>query len=70
MDGQNAKVSKQSAAGRERWSISAAALWRRRAMSIWEPECNDFQAFCGGQGGKGERRLKVEEEEAMDEWEG
>ena len=53
MGGQNAKVSKHSAAGRMGWSISAARLWRLRVRSIWVARMQRFPSVLRWEGWAG-----------------
>jgi len=51
MGGQNAMISKHSAAGRVGGNISIEALWQLRVRSVWVARMQ-VQAFCGGKGGR------------------
>ena len=53
MGGQNARISKRSAAGRERWSISAAGVWRLRVRSVWVARVQGFPSVLQREGSAG-----------------
>ena len=53
MGGQNARISKHSAAGRMGWIISVARLWRLRVRSVWVARMQGFPSILRREGWEG-----------------
>ena len=58
MGGQNARISKHSAAGRMGWSISVAGLWRLRVRSVWVAKTERFLSILRREGWAGAFQLQ------------